>query len=1103
MILENLNAQQDLGYPLTEIFTPKQYKGGTQNWAICESDAGLIYVGNREGLLEFDGVNWRKIKSVGSSVVRSLAKDDRGHIYIGKAGDFGYLTQDSTQSVMYRSLSALLPDSIQDFQDIWSVCAIAQKVYFQARRYLFIYDSETNAISTIQQKKLRLYKGFVFKNNYYVSAFDPQSRQGFLQKLRGNHSDGFHTELNIVARGIIPYGEEKALILSVQSSLSIYNFQTKTIEPLPSNYEYIVEQISLTAPNNILWLDNQTVSLATYAGGVLVIDVKKGTVKRINEHTGLLGNTVNDQLLDSQGNLWLAQEESIVCLRYSESLKHYNQLHGLKGNAYASYLHTNGDFYVGTNTNLQRLNRQLGRLIVAEEAKGQVWQIFADQGDIHAVKTRGMLTIGNDKPWLDFYASPWMVRPLDNHEGLFVMANYNNGLSIVEKKGNVLSLKNHLKGFKENSRKVVEDYEGNFWVSDRKVGVWKITPNAGLDSAVNIERFGKAEGLPSDKQNYVYNYLKAGNKVVLIGSDSGFYSYDYARNQIVPVTALNEALPYLGGIRNGLAIDEKGNILCAYEKSFLYLEKQANQKYLIDTLSFMPIYDVGLDEITYLGNQIFSIACSEGVFLFNANKRYKPSNTFKSLIREINANKQLIYGGVGFPQSSEINYDANNLLFRFSAPHMGQSEQLQFSYQLEGLDKDWSEWTSIAFKEYTNLWEGEYTFKVKAKNLYNEKSTVATYRFEVLPPVYRTTWAYLTYLLFGIGSIWLCVRWYTAKLKRENEKLEQIITERTKEISNQKEEIAIQAEELATTNEKLVEIGSFRETLTGMIAHDFKSPLNTILWYSQEESVIYKAGKRLQHLLENFLDVHKYEHVGLDVNFKPVAVIDIVRAALQQTEALAQAKSIRLELQVPNTLSVLADQGLLVRVLENLITNAIKYTPVNGEVTLKANQLANQQVRFSVRDTGKGIPEERISLLFEKYVQIDAKDSGQIRSTGLGLAFCKLAIEEQGGSIWVESEETKGSTFYFTMRHADDKLQHPSEAKSEKKLTFSSEESQFIQPFLPELMNLNDSQVAEVKRVLARIDHESESIAQWKSEMIRACLANNLERYQALLESVT
>ena len=467
------NAQQDLGYPLAETFTPKEYKGGTQNWAICESDEGLIYVGNREGLLEFDGVNWRKIEAVGSSVVRSLAKDKKGRIYVGKGNDFGYLTQASIQSVDYHSLATLLPDSITSFQDIWTIHIIGKEVYFQASDYLFIYDIEKKTIHTLDENINRSRSNFTFENNYYINSINNEGHKNTICRVAEKEARFFSKEIGVV-RSLIPYKKDKAIIISGKYSLCIYDFEKNQIEFLPKKFEQIVQEIKKENVYNLIWLDSQTISVATIAAGIFQINLKTGFVRRINDQTGLPSNAVFDQFLDSKGNLWLAQDESIVCLRYSEPLNHFNKQHGLKGTAFCSYLHDNGDFYVGTNSNFQILNKQTGRLELTNEAKGQIWQIFEDQTDIHTVRTRGLLTVGKAESVLDFYADPWMLVPLAKRKGLFVMANYNNGLSIVEKKGKVLQIRNHLYGFKKNSRKVVEDYKGNFWVSDRKVGVGKL-----------------------------------------------------------------------------------------------------------------------------------------------------------------------------------------------------------------------------------------------------------------------------------------------------------------------------------------------------------------------------------------------------------------------------------------------------------------------------------------------------------------------------------------------------------------------------------------------------------------------------------------------------
>jgi signal transduction histidine kinase len=139
-------------------------------------------------------------------------------------------------------------------------------------------------------------------------------------------------------------------------------------------------------------------------------------------------------------------------------------------------------------------------------------------------------------------------------------------------------------------------------------------------------------------------------------------------------------------------------------------------------------------------------------------------------------------------------------------------------------------------------------------------------------------------------------------------------------------------------------------------------------------------------------------------------------AALDQTRYLARDRALSMEIKIPAGLpQVCADPEKIVRVLVNLIGNAIKFTPKGGRIEVSACDMTDGWVTVSVRDNGEGIPPEDHDRIFEKFGQVTTRHGGREMSTGLGLAFCRLAVEAHGGRIGVESRPAEGALFYFTL----------------------------------------------------------------------------------------
>ncbi|MCP5101812.1 MAG: HAMP domain-containing histidine kinase, partial [bacterium] len=209
---------------------------------------------------------------------------------------------------------------------------------------------------------------------------------------------------------------------------------------------------------------------------------------------------------------------------------------------------------------------------------------------------------------------------------------------------------------------------------------------------------------------------------------------------------------------------------------------------------------------------------------------------------------------------------------------------------------------------------------------------------------------------------------------------------------------------------------------SAMIVHDLKNHVNAIIYFSQESfgdsrEVINQSARQVLTTLSNILDVQKFEDakMQLDMNLHPLA--PVAENALGKVGFLASQKNIRVENNIAPDVSAVMDVEIVGRVFINLFTNALKHTPKEGKITVDAAEKpgAGDFLQVSVTDTGDGIPEEMLHLVFDKFRQVEIRRSGLVRSTGLGLTFCKLAVESHGGTIGVQSEVGKGSDFHFTL----------------------------------------------------------------------------------------
>jgi len=182
-------------------------------------------------------------------------------------------------------------------------------------------------------------------------------------------------------------------------------------------------------------------------------------------------------------------------------------------------------------------------------------------------------------------------------------------------------------------------------------------------------------------------------------------------------------------------------------------------------------------------------------------------------------------------------------------------------------------------------------------------------------------------------------------------------------------------------------------------------------------NIALTGGETLLGMINDLLDIVKMESGSLKLKHNVLDVPRLLASSVDQVASLLKEKKLTLDQQIDSdSLTAHGDENKLQRTLVNLLGNAIKFTPSGGTVTIGVqSDAAEQFLRFSVSDTGEGIPAEWQTRIFEKFGQVESRKHGHKASTGLGLTFCKLAVEAHGGDIGVESEPGKGSTFYFTI----------------------------------------------------------------------------------------
>lgn len=350
----------------------------------------------------------------------------------------------------------------------------------------------------------------------------------------------------------------------------------------------------------------------------------------------------------------------------------------------------------------------------------------------------------------------------------------------------------------------------------------------------------------------------------------------------------------------------------------------------------------------------------------------------------------------------------------------------------------------------------------------------------------------------------------TKELSESNVELEKKVVLRTNEVLLQKQEIEKQAISLQETNKRIVELGKFKESMTHMIVHDLKNPLNTIMNISimedvpQKDSLIHEAGREMNNLVMNMLDVYKYENTSMILNKELQDIGELINGALNDVSFLGKLRNIVFFVNTIENTKIAVDKNIIHRVLVNLLTNAIKFSPLKGKVEVNVLLDTKGFVKISITDNGTGIRPERQKTIFDRY-QTQTPNDSLILSTGLGLNFCKMAVEAHGGTIGVESIEMQGSTFSVVL---------PFEGHGNKNYTglqlelnpnleieiLSNEDIDAILPYVHELKGFEVYQVSDIFRTLHKInDKDNNNLKRWIGRVMDAVMLCKQDVYSELI----
>jgi signal transduction histidine kinase/DNA-binding response OmpR family regulator/ligand-binding sensor domain-containing protein len=1026
----------DQGMKYIRNFTGKDYNNQHQNWSIIQDGRGIIYVANDGGLMEFDGDSWREI-AVPNKSVRSLAADDKGRIYIGGINEIGYLEPDAKGYLEYVSLIHRLDKEYRNFAYVWRSHSTKEGIYFWTSKFLFLWNF----------KQMKVWKA----GSFFDAAFLCNGKLYIRQRGVGILEMG-RSSLQLIPGGeqfaeeniymLVPYDTQRLLIGTRRNGIFICN--GKAIMPFPTAADDYLKEKQLYYGIRLSSLPGDF-ALATRQGGCLIID-SRGKPKHIfDKASGLLDDNVKYIFEDFQGNLWLALAKGISKVELNSPISIYDDGSGLPGIVLSVTRHgPHSDIYAGTTSGLYFLAPSSsfaspGKFRPVPGISGSCWSLLSTGDTLLAAADKGIFQIKNDKiENIANHRSFVLYRSRGDTNRIWVGTHRGLVSMYFQSKNSRWTEEFKCENIDQEIRTIVENNNGNLWLGTRTKGALRVDFSfEGEITRPHVTIYDSSHGLPGGE---VHVFTAVGH--VMFATLKGIFRFVENRKNFLPDTTFGHE--FAGG-ENGRGVfriveDRQKNTWIHSRCRNIQAIPRPDGTFFLNRKPFLRIPCAQVNAIypDPDGDTVW-FGGADGLIRYNTGFQKNYDFAFQTLIRELVVDAVPLFydagefkyktskGGYWKDSFPVFPYKDRNLRFEFAAPFFEGESETMYQYFLEGCDKNWSAWTGESQKDYTFLDPGLHTFRVRAKNVYENVSEEAVFQFKVLPPWYRTWWAYLIYFFLFLLGVYFIVKWRSGKLVREKQKLEQIIKERTSEIIDQKQQLQEQSE-------KLKEMDKVKSRFFANISHEFRTPLTLIIGplehmisscadKEQEKKLgmMFRNSRRLLGLINQLLELSTFDSGKVKLQAAPQNIVAFIKGISASFEMAANQKEQDLTVyREEENITVYFDAEKLEEVTGNLLANALKFTPPGGKVTVSVKTITGKNAPFSpgaveisISDTGPGIPPGQLADIFDRFYQAESTYEHHHKGSGIGLAIAKEIVELHHGTIDVtgSEEETGGTTF--------------------------------------------------------------------------------------------
>ncbi len=827
--------------------TRKEYRASNQNWMIAQHKCGWMYFANNSGLLEYDGAWWSVYPMAGGAKPRSVLAGRDGLIYVGGQREFGYFTPNAQGGLTYTSLSSRFdPKTVTN---IWDVVESDGSIYFLGDHTLFRYHR--GKVSTIEGHgitKSVVVNGRVWFNNYMGLSY---VHDGKAIVAKGTDQQ------DIINAAALLQWNGRMLIVTSGGSLLVYDGKQAVPLHLQSTAALRGHKISCAA------IDRGILAVGTTNEGLFLFDLKADRSEQITIANGLQSNSLLSVSFDRDHNLWAGLDNGIDYVPLNNPLYFLASPLMSIGGGYCSALF-GGKLYLGTSQGLFRSTvpgRQGGRVDVVPMPglEGQTNCLYPYRGWLFCggrsffCMTDGLRTVSFPQRGV------WNAQAIG--DGNTVVIGTYWGLRTVRYNGGTWTLGNEIDGLKFSAKTMlVEPETNNVWVANKTDGIWRLMLDTRLTKVKQRKCYNNSE-LPQGSNVCI---TLVGSDIV-VASKSGLFRYDATRDRLLRFTELERRL-------NG-------------RRAYTYLHQSANGSlwYVFNSVlgrsssrkgggtSAAVILDNMIEDFENVReiDPYRSIAGTGDGFVMidertGGQAKRRPTVQIRRLY-VTNGGDSVVYGQSNVAREAKVSlpYRSNSIRITYTASDFDQSHAVSYSCRLKGLDNEWSEYSQSTSKEFANLREGRYTFEVRVRVFGGKETGTARLSFRVLPPWYRSWWAFVVYALLVGGTVWMALR-------RVLKKHERIIRQKDEEIEQQKE---IYKQDIGERDKQIgerdIELGEKSQQIAQLEAERLRSELQ----YKSDELMkstlnVVRKNESLQKIRKEAQSLAKLNDEGDKVKVK-------------------------------------------------------------------------------------------------------------------------------------------------------------------------------------------------------------------------------------------